>query len=239
MSPSRQADVLHQLGEADRLIVQRILDHSAVQRSNDSALSGMTQRSHTRPASPTGSDSSPRPPSYPGNAGGSSRAGNSRPSARPASPQEGHPGELRGSAEQGRRSSTESSASRGHTGTLQKPTSAADLGIFDFDSQSSAELDEGRGEAPGGEANLPESRFAESRAAGAAAHEAPQRAQPGLLFWVMLPAVCLCVVWPLSVCAWYHHCPSVHVITALTMLNSSCHIVHCVVGCVISGLRMT
>ncbi|KAL0050820.1 hypothetical protein WJX82_007764 [Trebouxia sp. C0006] len=96
MSPARQADVLDQLGEEDRLIVQRILDHAAVQRSNDSAMSGIShsQRSRAPPVSPTGSDSSPPPPPYPG-AAGISRAGNSRPSTRPASPQAERAGDSR------------------------------------------------------------------------------------------------------------------------------------------------
>lgn len=163
MSPARQADVLDQLGEEDRLIVQRILDHAAVQRSNDSAMSGIThsQRSRTRPVSPTGSDSSPPPPPYPG-AVGSSRAGDSRPSTRPASPQAERAGDSRKSAqaEQGGRSAENVSA-RGQASAQQKPKSAADLGIFDFDSQSSAELEEMRADSRAAESRAAESPVAE------------------------------------------------------------------------------
>jgi hypothetical protein len=178
MSPARQADVLDQLGEEDRLIVQRILDHAAVQRSNDSAMSGIShsQRSRTRPVSPTGSDASPPPPPYPG-AAGTSRAGNSHPSTRPASPQAERAGDSRkaAQAEQGGRSA-ESASARGQSSAQQKPKSAADLGIFDFESQSSAELEETRAESRAAESQAAESRLAESRVAEAEpVRAAPQR----------------------------------------------------------------
>ncbi len=181
MSPARQADVLDQLGEEDRLIVQRILDHAAVQRSNDSAMSCIShsQRGRTRPVSPTGSDSSPPPPPYPG-AAGTSRAGTSRPSTRPASPQAERAGDVRKSAQAelaGR--SAESASARGQTSAHQKPKSAVDLGIFDFESQSSAELEETRAESRAAESRAAESRAAESRAAESRVAEAePVRAAP-------------------------------------------------------------
>ncbi len=178
MSPARQADVLDQLGEEDRLIVQRILDHAAVQRSNDSAMSGIShsQRSRMRPVSPTGSDSSLPPPPYPGAAGTSpqaERAGESRKSAQ---------------AEQGGRSA-ESASARGQISVQQKPKSAADLGIFDFDSQSSAELEETRTESQAAESRAAESRVAEAEPVRAApqrtsapAQQSQQRPQqPGTL----------------------------------------------------------
>lgn len=158
MSPARQADVLDQLGEEDRLIVQRILDHAVVQRSNDSALSGISQsqRSHARPVSPSGSDSSPPPPPYPGTAG-NPRTGKSQPATRSASPQAERAGESRMSAQpdQGRRSAEDESF-RGHTEVQQKPKTAADLGIFDFDSQSSAEIEEPRFESRAAESTVAE-----------------------------------------------------------------------------------
>ena len=189
MSPARQADVLDQLGEEDRLIVQRILDHAAVQRSNDSAMSGIThsQRSRTRPVSPTGSDSSLPPPPYPG-AVGSSRAGDSRPSTRPASPQAERAGDSRKSAqaEQGGRSA-ESVSARGQASAQQKPKSAADLGIFDFDSQSSAELEEMRADSRAAESRAAESpvaepepvRAARQRTSAPALHSQQRPQQPG------------------------------------------------------------
>ncbi|KAL0035655.1 hypothetical protein WJX79_006114 [Trebouxia sp. C0005] len=173
MSPARQADVLDQLGEEDRLIVQRILDHAAVQRSNDSAMSGIfhSQRSRTRPVSPTGSDSSPPPPPYPG-AAGTSRTGNSRPSTRPASPQAERPGDSRKAAQaEPVGSSAGSVSARGQTSAQQKPKSAADLGIFDFESQSSAELEETRAESRAAGSRAAESRVAEAEPVTAA----PQR----------------------------------------------------------------
>ena len=184
MSPARQADVLDQLGEEDRLIVQRILDHAAVQRSNDSAMSGIShsQRSRTRPVSPTGSDSSPPPPPYPG------AAGTSRPSTRPASPQAERAGDSRkaAQAEQGGRGA-ESASARGQTSAQQKPKSAADLGIFDFESQSSAELEETRAESRAAESRAAESRAAEAepvraapqRTSAPAQHSQQRPQQPG------------------------------------------------------------
>ena len=184
MSPARQADVLDQLGEEDRLIVQRILDHAVVQRSNDSALSGIShsQRSHARPVSPSGSDSSPPPPPYPGTAG-NSRTGKSQPATRSASPQAERAGESRMSAQpdQGRRS-TEDESFRGHSEVQQKPKTAADLGIFDFDSQSSAEIEEPRFESRAAESRVAEPepvRLAPQRTS--AQTQQPQRRpqQPG------------------------------------------------------------
>lgn len=180
MSPARQADVLDQLGEEDRLIVQRILDHAAVQRSNDSAMSGIShgQRSRTRPVSPTGSDSSLPPPPYPG-AAGSSRAGNSRPSTRPASPHAERAGDSQKSAqaEQGGRSA-ETASARGQTTAHQKPKSAADLGIFDFESQSSAELEETRAESRAAEAEAEPVRAAPQRTSAPAQHSQQRLPQP-------------------------------------------------------------
>ena len=179
MSPARQADVLDQLGEEDRLIVQRILDHAAVQRSNDSAVSGIShsQRSRTRHVSPTGSDSSPPPPPYPG-AAGTSRAGNSRPSTRPASPHAERAGDSRkaAQAEQGGRGA-ESASARGQSSAQQKPKSAADLGIFDFESQSSAELEETCAESRAAESRVAESREAEAEPVRAAPHRTSAPAQ--------------------------------------------------------------
>lgn len=178
MSPARQADVLDQLGEEDRLIVQRILDHAAVQRSNDSAMSGIShsQRSRTHPVSPTGSDSSPPPP-YPG------AAGNSRPSTRPASPQAERAGDSRKSAQgdQGGRSA-ESASARGQSSAQQKPKSASDLGIFDFESQSSAELEETRAESRAAELRVAEAepvRAAPQRTSAPAQHSQQRPQQPG------------------------------------------------------------
>lgn len=69
-------------------------------------------------------------------------------------------------SDQGRRSADDESF-RSHSEVQQKPKTAADLGIFDFDSQSSAEIEEPRFE----------SRAAESRVAEAEpVRPAPQRA---------------------------------------------------------------
>lgn len=134
MSPARQADVLDQLGEDDRLIVQRILDHNAVQRSNDSAMSGLS--SHARPASP---DS---PPPYSAVAGSRATKPASRQASRSVSPQEGHQSSAQ-TERQGRRMEDAHSASRGHSQQQKnKATSAVDMGIFDFDSQSSSEVEQ-------------------------------------------------------------------------------------------------
>ena len=186
MSPARQADVLDQLGEDDRLIVQRILDHAAVQRSNDSALSafGQGQRSRTHPASPTGSDTSPPPP-YPGTAG-SSRAGNSRQAAGPASSQNDRAGEFRKSAQAEQGSRSVGGASRGGKNAQQKSKSAADLGIFDFDSQSSSELEQREFQPRNAEARVAEAEPAipapQWVAAEAASEPQPQKQQQaGLL----------------------------------------------------------
>ncbi len=175
MSPARQADVLDQLGKEDRLIVQRILDHAAVQRSNDSALSGFSQiqsqRNRTRPASPTASDTAP-PPAYPG------KAGNSRPATRPASPQEDRAGDSRKSAQADQdRRSMESNISRGRNDVQQKPKSAADLGIFDFDSQSSSELEERHSESRAAGSRLAEARVAEPEPVRAVPQRAPTEPQ--------------------------------------------------------------
>ncbi|KAL0025471.1 hypothetical protein WJX77_003681 [Trebouxia sp. C0004] len=180
MSPARQADVLDQLGEEDRLIVQRILDHAAVQRSNDSAMSGISQsqRSCTRPVSPIGSDSSPRPLPYPG-ATGTSWAGSSHPSTRPASPQAERAGDSRKSAqaEQGARNAE--SASARQTSAQQKLKLAADLGIFDFESQSSAEMEETHAESRAAESRLadPEPVRAAPQSTSAPAQHSQQRPQ--------------------------------------------------------------
>lgn len=137
MSPARQADVLDQLGEDDRLIVQRILDHNAVQRSNDSAMSGLSQRSsHARPASPTGLDS---PPPYSAVAGSRATKPASRQASRSVSPQGGH----QSSSQTDRQGKRLEDASRRHSEQQKKKaTSAVDMGIFDFDSQSSSELEQ-------------------------------------------------------------------------------------------------
>lgn len=140
MSPARQADVLDQLGEDDRLIVQRILDHNVVQRSNDSAMSGLSQR-HNRagPASPTCSDS---PPPYSAVAGSRAVKPVSRQTSRSASPQEEHRSSAQ-TGQEGRRQEDAHGASRRHgEHQKKKATSAVDMGIFDFDSQSSSELEQ-------------------------------------------------------------------------------------------------
>ena len=168
MSPARQADVLDQLGEDDRMIVQRILDHHAVQRSSDSAMSGLSQhRGRAQPASPAASDSS-SPPPYSAVAG--CRAGKpvSRQNSRPASPQEEHrmPAQTDGD---GRSTGGAVSSSRGRNDQQGKAKSAADMGIFDFDSQSSSELEQRPSEAP-----MAQSRAAEPRVPAEPATAAPQ-----------------------------------------------------------------
>ena len=183
MSPARQADVLDQLGEDDRMIVQRILDHNAVQRSSDSAMSGLSQhRGRAQPASPTASDSS-SPPPYSTVAG--SRAGKpvSRQNSRPASPQE----ERRTPAQtdrDGRSPGGAVSSSRGRNGQQGKAKSAADMGIFDFDSQSSSELEQRPFESQMAGSQAAEPQMAEAKSAKAAPHaegtqsqQQPQRQQ--------------------------------------------------------------
>lgn len=168
MSPARQADVLDQLGEDDRLIVQRILDHNAVQRSNDSATSGLSQRpSHARPVSPTGSDS---PPSYSAVASPRLAKPVSRPTSRSASPQEGHRPPAQ-TGQGGRSMEGADSISWGHNEPQKKANSAADMGIFDFDSQSSSELEQRPGKS-----QAHESRAAEAEVASLATLR--QAAQP-------------------------------------------------------------
>lgn len=168
MSPARQADVLDQLGEDDRLIVQRILDHNAVQRSNDSAMSGLSQpqSQHTRPASPAGSDSPP-PYSAVANPRGAQR------SSRPVSPQDDHKSFAQ--TDQGGRSMGDAHghSRRQNDQQKKKGTSAADLGIFDFDSQSSSELDQ-----QGGDSQAREARAAEAESAKSPTHR--QEAQPSM-----------------------------------------------------------
>ena len=164
MSPARQADVLDQLGEDDRLIVQRILDHHAVQRSNNSAMSGLSQRQNrARPASPTGSDS---PPPYSAVAGPPRVA---KPVSRSVLPQEEQQPSAR-TGQEGRSMEDSHSAARRHSELPQKKaTSAVDMGIFDFDSQSSSELEQ----------RPQESQTHESRAAEAeSARPAPPRQHP-------------------------------------------------------------
>ena len=167
MSPARQADVLDQLGEDDRLIVQRILDHHAVQRSNNSAMSGLSQpQNRARPASPTGSDS---PPPYSAVAGPRGAKPASRQASRSGLLQE----ELRPSAQTGQdgtRMETSHGTASGHgEHPKKKAASAVDMGVFDFDSQSSSEL----------EPRPRESQAHEPRAAEAeSARSAPPRQEP-------------------------------------------------------------
>ena len=167
MSPARQADVLDQLGEDDRLIVQRILDHNAVQRSNDSAMSGLSQRQNrARPASPTGSDS---PPPYSAVAGSRAVKPVSRQASRSASPQEEHPSSAQ-AGQDGRRTEDAHGTSRRHSEHVKKKaTSAVDMGIFDFDSQSSSELEQRPHETQARELQAAEAESTTS---------APQRQQP-------------------------------------------------------------
>lgn len=168
MSPARQADVLDQLGEDDRLIVQRILDHNAVQRSNDSAVSGLSQRSsHARPASP---DS---PPPYSAVAGSRATKPASRQASRSVSPQEGHQSSAQ-TDRQGRRMEDAHSASRGHSQQQKKKgTSAVDMGIFDFDSQSSSEVEQQQPR----DSQAHESRAAEEESARSAPHRQEPQAE--------------------------------------------------------------
>lgn len=172
MSPARQADVLDQLGEDDRLIVQRILDHNAVQRSNDSAMSGLSQRQsqQAHPASPTGSDS---PPPYSAVASPRVARPVSGASSRPVSPQDDHGSFAQ--TDQGGRSVGDAHGRSWRQSDQQKKkgTSAADLGIFDFDSQSSSELDQ-----RGGDSQAHESRAAEAESARSPTQR--QEAQPSM-----------------------------------------------------------
>ena len=167
MSPARQADVLDQLGEDDRLIVQRILDHNAVQRSIHSAMSGLSQRKNrAQPASPTGSDS---PPPYSSVVGSRVAKPVSRQTSRSASPQEEHPSSAQ-TQQQGRSMEDAHNASRRHSEQQKKKaTSAADMGIFDFDSQSSSELEQRRRDS---QTHEPQAAAAEP------ARSAPPRHEP-------------------------------------------------------------
>ena len=176
MSPARQADVLDQLGEDDRMIVQRILDHNAVQRSNsNNAMSELSQhRSRAQPAGHDASDSS-SPPPYSAVAGPRGGKSVSRQNSRPASPQE----ERRTTAQTDRAEAKAEAASSGFRedhAQQKKGRSAADMGIFDFDSQSSSEPEQ---RPPHSAHAQPQAEQARSAKAGSA-RSAPswQEAQP-------------------------------------------------------------
>lgn len=172
MSPARQADVLDQLGEDDRLIVQRILDHNVVQRSNDSAMSGLSQRQSHHAAAADSSAGSDSPPPYSAVASPRVARPVSGASSRSVSPQEGHRSSAR--TDQGARSMGDAHSKPGRQNDQQKTkkaTSAADMGIFDFESQSSSELDQRSGES-----HARESRVAEAEPARSP--PARQEAQP-------------------------------------------------------------
>ena len=176
MSPDRQADVLDQLGEEDRLIVQRILDSAAVKRSNSSTRSGIShnssQRSRHQPASPTGSDDSLPPPSYQEAA----RAGNSRSAgSKPAAAGDSHQAQ----GDQPRASRDSRSETRHEQ---QKAKSAADLGVFgDLEEAQSSEADQSDYESRSASSRAAEpghSEPARAAAQSAAAQQLPQKPQP-------------------------------------------------------------
>ena len=67
----------------------------------------------------------------------------------------------------------------------KKATSAADLGIFDFDSQSSSELDQRSGESNAHESRVPEAESARSpppRQEAQSSMHPQQQQQPGKFF---------------------------------------------------------
>ena len=181
MSPARQADVLDQLGEEDRLIVQRILDSAAVKRSNSSTRSGFShspsQHARNQPASPTGSDDSLPPPSYQETAG-TARVANSRPS----DSRSALTGDSRQSAQGDQsRSSKESASANRHEGQ-QKARTAADLGVFgDVEDAQTSEFEQPEYESRSANSRAAESGYAEparGAATTAAVQEPPQKPQP-------------------------------------------------------------